>query len=385
MLKNKKNWICHVLTMCLVLSVNFSFSQGVAEEVRSAQIDGITWYYRIVDDDAVVERGRSGKTISPAIEPSAKGHLRIPSSINGHKVRAIGYGAFYRCDSIISIEIPEGVESVSQLAFAWCNALKKIDFPDSLKMISFDSFLNCENLTSLNLKNIQEIRELGIIGNKAERISVSATNNKFMNVGDCLLMKGGGIKGDETALLFYPRVAKKGSRKRIKIPSSVWRIGYGACAYVDAEEVNIGGRVRSIGNCAFLNSCIRQVRIGKNVKEVHSGAFSYCFNLQSVHFYSGTKIASKVFDKCKKLKRIVFWGDAPIDVVGGRWEDVLAGTPKELEIVVKKGSRGWDVSEGGVLPNEWPVKGGDNSRAIRYGTKDEFAAWGIKRDRVATY
>lgn len=140
MLKNKKNWICHVLTMCLVLSVNFSFSQGVAEEVRSAQIDGITWYYRIVDDDAVVERGRSGKTISPAIEPSAKGHLRIPSSINGHKVRAIGYGAFYRCDSIISIEIPEGVESVSQLAFAWCNALKKIDFPDSLKMISFDSF-----------------------------------------------------------------------------------------------------------------------------------------------------------------------------------------------------------------------------------------------------
>ena len=60
--------------------------------------------------------------------------------------KKIGRMAFYDCDEVKKVEIPEGFEIIEKKAFAECDSLKEIRIPASIKKIGENAFAGSKNL-----------------------------------------------------------------------------------------------------------------------------------------------------------------------------------------------------------------------------------------------
>jgi hypothetical protein len=52
----------------------------------------------------------------------------IPSECNGIPVTSIGERAFYECESLTSVTIPNSVTAIGEGAFTWCHSLTSVTF-----------------------------------------------------------------------------------------------------------------------------------------------------------------------------------------------------------------------------------------------------------------
>ena len=92
---------------------------AVERHVRSATVDGLTWFYTLKGGEAMIWRGHRAYSegIKPAFEPADAEHVVIPSKLDGYKVTSIGSLAFVRCLRLKSVVIPEGVRCLGVKAF----------------------------------------------------------------------------------------------------------------------------------------------------------------------------------------------------------------------------------------------------------------------------
>lgn len=67
--------------------------------------------------------------------------VKVPSTINGVKVKSIGKWAISGNKNITEIVLPEGLEKIAEQAFMGNTKLKTINFPDSLKTIGHSIFM----------------------------------------------------------------------------------------------------------------------------------------------------------------------------------------------------------------------------------------------------
>ena len=79
------------------------------------------------------------------------GDVVIPDKINGKKVVGIWDNAFFQCDAITSVKIPDTVQTIEDSAFFECTALTDINIPDSITKIGPCAFSGCSALTKINV------------------------------------------------------------------------------------------------------------------------------------------------------------------------------------------------------------------------------------------
>lgn len=143
------------------------------------KIDGI--YYNLHGDGVEVTYGRK------YMNSYKMKYVEIPSQINykgkAYTVTSIGNAAFCECSQIVSVKLPESIERIGRFAFYYCESLKEITIPnkiidigecafcgceniksfiipDSLKIIKRDAFRYCYNLTVISLpKDLYKIEE----------------------------------------------------------------------------------------------------------------------------------------------------------------------------------------------------------------------------------
>jgi hypothetical protein len=64
--------------------------------------------------------------------------VQLPAEIDGLPLKVIGNRAFFGCNHLQYLDIPEGVTTISDYAFSYCSNLREIVMPDSLTTFAYD-------------------------------------------------------------------------------------------------------------------------------------------------------------------------------------------------------------------------------------------------------
>ena len=204
----------------------------------------------------------------------------------------------YYDDDMIAYEIPDGIVKLGEFSFARSN-LRSIRIPGSVEEIGYAAFYHCDELTDV------------VIPNGVKEIAASAfsqtpwmTNWRQSGTSDYLIV-GDGI------LLAY-----KGNDSVISVPSDVKRIGaeaFKGCATI--QKVILSDSVEVIGEAAFMDcSNLTEVEGGSHVKEIRDRAFAGC-PIATVHIPASVeKIGLRAYDNANSAKAadsgvIVFGGN----------------------------------------------------------------------------
>ena len=208
--------------------------------------------------------------------------ITIPNS-----VKSIGNRAFYECKSLQSITIPNSVTSIGKEAFSCCESLQSITIPNSVKSIGNYAFRNCESLQSVTIPNsVTSIEDHAFSGCESHQ-SVTIPNS-VKSIGKeafsgCVSLQSITIPNSVTKIEDDAFWGCK-SLQSVTIPNSVKSIGkkaFSGCKSL--ESITIPNSVTSIGDDAFyLCKSLQSVTIPNSVTSIGDGTFCWCESLQSV-------------------------------------------------------------------------------------------------------
>lgn len=180
------------------------------------------------------------------VENNYKGEVVIPAEIqvDGLTIPVIGIeeDAFYGCDDVTCVTLPDGLKVIEKSAFESMSQLTEIVIPDSVEHIGENAFSDCENLKKVVLPS--QIKYL-------------------------------------PADLFE----SCGALEEIEIPAGVKRIGDGCFAACEK---------------------LKHIVLPKGLEQIESRAFHFCESLEEIHIPCSVKeIGEAAFYSCLRLKSIV--------------------------------------------------------------------------------
>ena len=337
---------CHtlirLLLSCLLL-VLLTVAASAAETVSSGNCgaegngSNLTW---TLDSDGVLTINGSGKMNDYSFgsggpwngQSNSVKMARINSGVT-----SIGDSAFYGCNGLTSITIPESVMSIGRVAFYNCSSLTSITLPDSVASIGNNTFSNCTSLTSITIPSSMTSTGIGTFEGCTGLTSVTIPDN-VTSIDISALSRCSGLTSvtipDSVTSIDTGAFNGCSSLTSITIPDSVRFIGYNAFeACTNLASITIGNGVTSIdggafGRCSSLTSvvipdsvtCIGEsafydctgltsITIPNRVTSVGEDAFSGCTGLTSVAIpASVTSIASNAFYGCTGIKAVYYSG-----------------------------------------------------------------------------
>jgi len=109
----------------------------------------------------------------------------------------------------------------------------------------------------------------------------------------------------------------------------------------------IPGTTRAVADYGFFDAWLSSVTIPDGVEELGESAFASCPRLTSVVVGAGVReLGSLAFFGCGNLIRVLFTGDAPMDL-----GNQFYGTP--ATVYYRPGAKGWGATFGGAPTAVW--------------------------------
>ena len=215
--------------------------------------------------------------------------VKIPSKINGLDVKCVGYGAFMDCTELTSVEIPDGVISISINAFRNCPSLESIKIPKSVSFIGSSAFWGTKYL-----ENFKDIDGFVIINDILYKYK-EQSNVTDVTIPDNINLICGNAFSD------CPNI------KNVTISDGVTNIydrAFEDCTSL--ESVKVPDSVNNIGGFAFSNCiALKDVTIPNGVIYISRSTFNNCKSLESIDIPdSVTFITCYAFEGCTSLKMV---------------------------------------------------------------------------------
>ena len=353
------------------------------------RVYGLEWQYVVSDGKASVEGSWDEwyDDYSPAIPSSTSGTISVPSRLGGYPVDNIGEYAFYWCDRLTEVTIPNGVTNIGDCAFEYCTGLTNLTIPSGVQSIGDLAFDNCTGLTEItipgNVENIGTYTFSGCggltsvtlsngvlsIGHRAfddcDALTSVIIPDSVANIGagafaGCLRLETIGVADgntrytsedgvlfttDKSLLVGFPG----GRIGAYEIPGSVtsiWDSAFSGC--INLSAVAIPGSVTSIGSYAFSGcSGLTEVTLPGSVTNIGSSAFSGCRGLTEVTIPENvTSIGSSAFSGCSGLTEVAIPGSVTsigryaFSGCSGLTEVTIPGSVTSIESAVFSGCKG---------------------------------------------
>lgn len=225
-------------------------------------------------------------------------HVTIPEGVT-----SIGNGAFFGCKGLVSMTIPEGVTDIGVQAFRDCNSLTGVTFPESVTNIGHQAFFGCESLAG-DVTIPQNVTSIG-----------------FEAFWGCASLANVAIPEGVTCIGYGTFYGCRGL-KGVTIPKSVTSIGENAfCWCSSLTSVKFPGGVTCIEEGTFHGcSSLISVTIPEGVTSIGVSAFNGCNVLASVVIPGSViRIEQWAFEGCTNLEN-VYYGGAEI-----QWNAVSIG------------------------------------------------------------
>ena len=200
---------------------------------------------------------------------------------------SIGREAFFGCNSLTSVTIPNSVTTIGYLSFAKCSSLTSISIPNSVTSIEELSFFECSGITSISIPN--SVTSIGAVAfEKCSSLTSVTIPNSVTSIGDAAFNMCSSLTS-------------------VNIPNSVTSIGFGIFQYCSSlTSVILPNTLTKIGKTFFRGcSSLISVTIPNSVTSIDGSAFEGCTSLTSVIIpNSVTSIDEQAFYECASLASV---------------------------------------------------------------------------------
>ena len=312
-----------LFTLLILMAGTKAYAADYDFEAKNA--DGVTIYYNYINDGKELEV-TSGNYYYLTV-------IVIPNEVTymnrTRKVTSIGKAAFYLCDNLTSITIPNSVTSIGVAAFYYCTGLTSVTLGNSVTSIGDQAFYGCSGLTSVTIPNsVTSIGDYAFY--ECKRLTSVTLGNSVTSIGNYAFYECSSL----TSITIPNSVTSIGDEAfkgcsgltSITIPNSVTSIG-GEAFYECSglTSITIPNSVTSIGNYAFFGcSGLTSITIPNSVTSIGVAAFEGAdiptvislitnpFNISSSTFSKNTLLNSTLYvpkGSINKYKSTAGWKD----------------------------------------------------------------------------
>lgn len=138
-----KKIISAVCVISLMLSLFAFGGMGVsADESDDSEVKTFGAFEYYFSSDGVVINKYTGKGMAD---------VSVPNTIEDKPVVSIANEAFWYCDEIVSVDLPDYLEFIGARAFQGCKSLSYVDIPDSVYEIADAAFDGCSALAEFSI------------------------------------------------------------------------------------------------------------------------------------------------------------------------------------------------------------------------------------------
>lgn len=217
----------------------------------------------------------------------------IPSTINGYNVTSIGKFAFYCCDGISSIVMPDTVISLGDYSFSTCSNLKTVTLSRNLSSEKSGGYL-FYNSTSIETvyvpENMIDQTFIDHFNYHLDTVIKGSVNNSQYRLDYEIP-----IKDRNATITKYNANANASDNVTVTIPDTI-----------------LGINVTKIATGAFSSSNVYQVIMSNNITTLESRSFNGCANLKKLTVSKNVSCAQSggyLFTGCNNLTDITVPAD----------------------------------------------------------------------------